>query len=161
MLSTLLTHLCIFLAHLAGWPLSLSGGDERSIGADLPVVAGVLLVLIVLHFFHPFSTLYPSPTPTAHAAHARLLSWFLNSPAAPFGVHRIALAGKAAGKNFDVAILVHGFPVCGLGVSVVTDDTLYQTEGEGEGEGDRPVLLLLGIRLGLDGVNPIYYETIK
>ncbi|KAK1230170.1 Cysteine protease atg4 [Marasmius sp. AFHP31] len=27
--------------------------------------------------------------------------------------------------------------------------------------GDRPVLLLLGIRLGLDGVNPIYYETIK
>ncbi|KAJ7865221.1 hypothetical protein B0H13DRAFT_1637209, partial [Mycena leptocephala] len=25
----------------------------------------------------------------------------------------------------------------------------------------RPVLPLLGIRLGLDGVNPIYYETIK
>jgi hypothetical protein len=23
------------------------------------------------------------------------------------------------------------------------------------------VLLLLGIRLGLDGVNPVYYETIK
>ncbi|KAJ7232279.1 hypothetical protein C8J57DRAFT_176660 [Mycena rebaudengoi] len=27
--------------------------------------------------------------------------------------------------------------------------------------GDRPVLLLLNIRLGLDGVNPVYYETIK
>ena len=27
--------------------------------------------------------------------------------------------------------------------------------------GDRPVLLLLGIRLGIDGVNPIYYDTIK
>ena len=27
--------------------------------------------------------------------------------------------------------------------------------------GDRPVLLLLGIRLGIDGVNPIYYETIR
>ncbi|KAJ6491098.1 hypothetical protein C8R45DRAFT_1096623 [Mycena sanguinolenta] len=26
---------------------------------------------------------------------------------------------------------------------------------------DRPVLLLLGIRLGLDGVNPIYYEKVK
>jgi cysteine protease ATG4 len=26
---------------------------------------------------------------------------------------------------------------------------------------DRPVLLLLGIRLGLDGVNPVYYETVK
>ncbi|KAJ6583690.1 hypothetical protein B0H10DRAFT_2096751 [Mycena sp. CBHHK59/15] len=27
--------------------------------------------------------------------------------------------------------------------------------------GDRPVLLLLGIRLGLDGVNPVYQETTK
>ncbi|KAJ7228042.1 hypothetical protein C8J57DRAFT_1730659 [Mycena rebaudengoi] len=30
-----------------------------------------------------------------------------------------------------------------------------------ERQGDRPVLLPLGIRLGLDGVNPMYYETIK
>ncbi|KAJ6622408.1 hypothetical protein B0H10DRAFT_903785 [Mycena sp. CBHHK59/15] len=30
-----------------------------------------------------------------------------------------------------------------------------------KGWGDRPVLLPLGIRLGLDGVNPVYYETIK
>jgi hypothetical protein len=27
--------------------------------------------------------------------------------------------------------------------------------------GDRGVLILIGIRLGLDGVNPIYYDTIK
>ncbi|KAJ7091773.1 hypothetical protein C8R44DRAFT_647235 [Mycena epipterygia] len=27
--------------------------------------------------------------------------------------------------------------------------------------GDRPILLLLGIRLGLDGVNPVGYEMIK
>ncbi|KAJ6529879.1 hypothetical protein DFH09DRAFT_934678, partial [Mycena vulgaris] len=27
--------------------------------------------------------------------------------------------------------------------------------------GDRPVLLLPGIRLGLDEVNPVYHETIK
>jgi cysteine protease ATG4 len=27
--------------------------------------------------------------------------------------------------------------------------------------GDRPTVLLLGIRLGLDRVNPVYYETIK
>ncbi|KAJ7452015.1 hypothetical protein FB451DRAFT_699438 [Mycena latifolia] len=38
-------------------------------------------------------------TPAALGAHARLLSWFLDAPAAPFGVHRMALAGKAAGKN--------------------------------------------------------------
>ncbi|KAJ7669638.1 hypothetical protein B0H17DRAFT_1086532 [Mycena rosella] len=30
---------------------------------------------------------------------ARLLSWFLDAPSAPFGVHRMALAGKATGKD--------------------------------------------------------------
>ncbi|KAJ6527519.1 peptidase family C54-domain-containing protein [Mycena capillaripes] len=123
----------------------------------------------------------------------------------------MALAGKAAGKDVGMwfgpsaaagalRTLVDAFPACGLGVSVATDGTLFQTEvfaashspfsasssavsvssssshGHGHGRGsssghskpkeskcwgDRPVLLLLGIRLGLDGVNPIYYETIK
>ena len=27
--------------------------------------------------------------------------------------------------------------------------------------GDRAVLILVGIRLGLDGVNPIYHDSIK
>ncbi|KAJ7669722.1 hypothetical protein B0H17DRAFT_1076787, partial [Mycena rosella] len=40
---------------------------------------------------------FPPPTPASFAAHARLLSWFLDAPAAPFGVHRMALVGKAAG----------------------------------------------------------------
>ncbi|KAJ7494901.1 peptidase family C54-domain-containing protein [Mycena latifolia] len=159
----------------------------------------------------------PGPWP------ARLLSWFLDAPAAPFSVHRMALAGKAAGKDVGmwfgpsaaagaIRTLVDAFPACGLGVSVATDGTLYQTEvfaashspaaraalhhstgpasshGHGHGHarspgssahghghassghhakpetkawGDRPVLLLLGIRLGLDGVNPVYHETIK
>ncbi|KAJ7245089.1 hypothetical protein C8J57DRAFT_1191054 [Mycena rebaudengoi] len=119
---------------------------------------------------------FPAPTPRAHAVHARLLSWFLDSPAAPFGVHRMALAGKAQGKDVGmwfgpsaaagaVRTLVDAFPACGLGVSVATDGTLYQTEVYAASHtprwGDRPVLLLLGIRLGLDGVNPVYYETIK
>ncbi|KAJ6599654.1 hypothetical protein B0H10DRAFT_2196476 [Mycena sp. CBHHK59/15] len=172
-------------------------------------------------------------TPRVHALHARLLSWFLDSPSAPFGVHRMALAGKALGKDVGmwfgmsaaagaVITLVDAFPDCGLGVSVSTDGTLYQTEvyaashtpappalnthtshgsnassashgsyassgshasrpsssshgsypsmtshhssasgpmATTKGWGDRPVLL--GIRLGLDGVNPVYYETIK
>ncbi|KAJ6611538.1 hypothetical protein B0H10DRAFT_2223937 [Mycena sp. CBHHK59/15] len=35
-----------------------------------------------------------------HPVHdARLLSWFLNTTVAPFGMHRMALAGKAAGKD--------------------------------------------------------------
>jgi cysteine protease ATG4 len=27
--------------------------------------------------------------------------------------------------------------------------------------GDKAVLILVGLRLGLEGVNPIYYESIK
>ncbi|KAJ7465526.1 hypothetical protein FB451DRAFT_421834 [Mycena latifolia] len=60
-------------------------------------------------------------TPAALGAHAHLLSWFLDAPAAPFGVHRMALAGKAAGKNVGmwfgpsatasaVRMLVDAFP---------------------------------------------------
>ena len=69
---------------------------------------------------------------------------------------------------------------CGLAVSVAIDGTLYQTHVFATSHDDmtvrsrkqhaghstttwghKPVLLLLGIRLGIDGVNPIYYETIK
>ncbi|KAJ7452019.1 hypothetical protein FB451DRAFT_1283439 [Mycena latifolia] len=77
--------------------------------------------------------------PAAHAAHACLLSWFFDAPAAPFGVHRMALGGEAAGKGVGmwfgpnaaagtVKTLVDAFPACGLGVSVTTDGTLYQTK---------------------------------
>ncbi|KAJ7673051.1 hypothetical protein DFH06DRAFT_1123801 [Mycena polygramma] len=75
----------------------------------------------------------PTPTPpfppqsrTVHALHARLLSWFLDAPAAPFGVHRMALAGRRRGRMWGT--LVDAFPACGLGVSVATDGTLYQTK---------------------------------
>lgn len=62
-------------------------------------------------------------------------------------------------------------------MSVATDGVLFQTDvfaasngraisrsprrQVGAAWGDRPVLLLIGVRLGIDGVNPIYYETIK
>ena len=67
-----------------------------------------------------------------------------------------------------------------MAVAVASDSTLYQTHvfAASHGDmnvrlhkrhtgnatntwGDRPVLLLLGIRLGIEGVNPIYYDTIK
>jgi hypothetical protein len=34
-------------------------------------------------------------------------------------------------------------------------------KGAGGEWGGRAVLVLVGIRLGLDGVNPVYYDTIK
>ncbi|KAJ7840902.1 hypothetical protein B0H13DRAFT_2415528 [Mycena leptocephala] len=58
------------------------------------------------------------PYPHAHALHVRFLCWFLDAggavrPNAPAGVLRM---------------LVEAFSACGLGVSVATDGTLYQTE---------------------------------
>ncbi|KAJ7239736.1 hypothetical protein C8J57DRAFT_1528079 [Mycena rebaudengoi] len=78
--------------------------------------------------------------PRLHPAHpAHLLSWFLDSLATPFGVHRMARADKALGKDVGMWLgpsaavgamrtLVDAFPACGLDVSVATDSTLYQTE---------------------------------
>ncbi|KAJ6580082.1 hypothetical protein DFH09DRAFT_1076988 [Mycena vulgaris] len=83
--------------------------------------------------------LFPPTSPTAHAAHAHLVSWFLDAPAAPFGVHRMALAGKAAGKNVGMwfgpsaaagalGTLVGAYPVCEPGVNVATHVMLYKTK---------------------------------
>jgi cysteine protease ATG4 len=80
--------------------------------------------------------------------------------------------------SFLLRTLVSSFLECGLAVAVAIDGTLYQTHvfAASHGDhssrrrhngdsttawGDRPVLLLLGIRLGIDGVNPVYYDTIK
>ena len=83
--------------------------------------------------------------------------------------------------RFLLRTLVSSFLECGLAVSIAIDSTLYQTDvfaaSHGDMDvssprrrqvdkstttwGDKPVLLLLGIRLGIDGVNPIYYDTIK
>ncbi|KAF9269781.1 hypothetical protein L218DRAFT_1072559 [Marasmius fiardii PR-910] len=141
----------------------------------------------------------------SYAKYVQIVTWFLDtpSPEAPFSVHRMALAGKDLGKDVGqwfgpstaagaIKTLVHAFPQSGMGVSVATDGTLFQTDvfaashssttvpASSRGStfsspslgrhrhhhttstwGDRPVLLLLGIRLGIDGVNPIYHETIK
>lgn len=132
----------------------------------------------------------PHPVYTAdYATYVQIVTWFLDtpSPEAPFSVHRMALAGKELGKDVGqwfgpstaagaIKALVRAFPESGLGVSVATDGVLFQSDvfqasyssrqryhhGKVPAQwGDRPVLLLLGIRLGLDGVNPIYYDTIK
>ncbi|KIL63399.1 hypothetical protein M378DRAFT_179245 [Amanita muscaria Koide BX008] len=126
-----------------------------------------------------------------YATYVQIMTWFFDSPApeAPFSVHRMALAGKELGKDVGqwfgpstaagaIKTLVLGFPECGLGVAVATDSALYQSDvytashgGPAHARsprkivkttwGDRPVLLLLGVRLGIDRVNPIYYDTIK
>ncbi|KAJ3776030.1 hypothetical protein FB446DRAFT_348957 [Lentinula raphanica] len=80
-----------------------------------------------------------------------------------------------------IKALVHAYPDAGLGVAVAIDDLqmvtqmdVYAASHGASGSyprrgksavhtswGGRPVLVLYGIRLGLDGVNPKYYDTIK
>ncbi|KIK80202.1 hypothetical protein PAXRUDRAFT_159269 [Paxillus rubicundulus Ve08.2h10] len=122
------------------------------------------------------------------ATYVQIITWFLDSPVpqAPFSVHRMALAGKDLGKDVGqwfgpstaagaIKTLVHAFPEAGLGVSIAVDGVVYQSDVYAASNvhigspqrharslwGGRPVLVLIGIRLGIDGVNPIYYEPIK
>ena len=72
--------------------------------------------------------------------------------------------------------LVRAFPQAGLGVYVAADGgTIYESEVFEASHstfgapkryarrnwGDRAVLVLIGHRLGLNGVNPVYYDTLK
>ncbi|KAI0353215.1 hypothetical protein OH77DRAFT_1554187 [Trametes cingulata] len=133
----------------------------------------------------------PHPVYTAdYATYVQIITWFLDnpSPLCPFSVHRMALVGKDLGKDVGqwfgpstaagaIKTLVHAFPEAGLGVAVAADGTLYEsdvyaasrsamysTRRHGHNRmqwGDRAVLVLIGIRLGIEGVNPLYYNTIK
>lgn len=115
-----------------------------------------------------------------HANYVKLLTWFLDdpSPACPFSVHRMAREGKRLGKEVGewfgpstaagaIKKLVDDFPQAGIGVSVATDGVVYRSHvraAAAVGSGrvwERPVLVLIGIRLGLEGVNPMYYESVK
>ncbi|KAF9465112.1 hypothetical protein BDZ94DRAFT_1254537 [Collybia nuda] len=133
---------------------------------------------------------YPVHT-ADYATYVQIMTWFFDTPApeAPFSVHRMALAGKELGKDVGqwfgpstaagaLKTLVGTFPEAGLGVAVANDGVVYQTDVYAASNttgtasrspkrhmkkawGDRPVLVLIGIRLGIDGVNPIYHDTIK
>lgn len=147
-----------------------------------------------------------------YATYARILSYFLDdpSPLVPFSVHRMALIGKALGKEVGewfgpstaqgaLKTLANAFPLCGLTVVGGADGTIYRSEvleasNADDGEwaaymadpasppvsvgsyrskrmsrmpveeprwGKKAVLVLVGLRLGLDGVNPIYHDSIK
>ncbi|KAK0549851.1 Cysteine protease atg4 [Tilletia horrida] len=125
-----------------------------------------------------------------YAKYVRLVSWFLDDPclACPFSVHRMAREGKRLGKEVGewfgpstaagaIKQLVTEFPDAGLGVCVAMDQVVYLAEvreaavdsrkgqwgrvGASATRWDRPVLILINIRLGIDGVHPRYYDSVK
>ena len=117
----------------------------------------------------------------AYARYVEILTWFMDdpSPACPFSVHRMAREGKRLGKEVGewfgpstaagaIQQLVDDTPQAGLGVVVATDGEIYLSQIRAASRGletkavwEKPVLLLIGIRLGLSGVHPSYYESIK
>ena len=103
--------------------------------------------------------------------------WFGPSTAA--GAIKYVITLSIVPKPFTSLLqyraLVHAFPKAGLGVSVAVDSVIYQSDVYAASHnligspkrhirmswGNRGVLVLIGTRLGIDGVNPVYYEAIK
>lgn len=126
-----------------------------------------------------------------HVTYVKILSWFLDdpSPACPFGIHRMAREGKRLGKEVGewfgpstaagaIKQLVSEFGDAGIAVELAHDGVFYLDEVRAAAGAAtpsksaksrqaaaiswrRPVLILVGIRLGLESVNPIYYESVK
>lgn len=80
--------------------------------------------------------------------------------------------GKSVGEWFGpstasgaIKKLVNEFEPAGMNVVSCIDGTVYETEviaaGTREKKWDTKVLVLINLRLGIDGVNPIYHEAIK
>lgn len=165
--------------------------------------------LIHLHLSRSWRRPTQSSFTAEYVQYIKILTWFLDtpSPQSPFGVHRMALAGKELGKEVGswfgpstaagaIKRLVGEFEDAGLEVAVAVDSVVYQSDvyaasctprgphaataangskassvgaSKHHGKknqhpqkwGDRAVLVLVGIRLGIDGVNPIYYDSVK
>ncbi|GAA5906794.1 hypothetical protein JCM5296_001943 [Sporobolomyces johnsonii] len=132
---------------------------------------------------HPAPAVPPPASPHSPATYARILSLFLDdpSPLAPFSVHRFALTGKHLGKHVGewfgpstaagaIKALVNEYEPAGVRVVSCVDGTVYESEVAAASQGwqgkegtrwSTPVLVLINLRLGIDGVNPIYHNAIK
>ncbi|KAG8836292.1 Cysteine protease atg4 [Serendipita sp. 399] len=188
------------------WPWSTEKGWTSDSGWGCMLRTGQSLLanaLIHLHLSRSWRRPIQASFTPEFVQYVRILTWFLDtpSPLAPFGVHRMALAGKELGKEVGswfgpstaagaIKRLVGEFDDAGLEVVVAVDSVVYETDvyaasstvrgrnGQRASDtgttklskkknqeppkwGGRPVLILVGIRLGIDGVNPIYYDSVK
>ncbi|KAL6705261.1 Cysteine protease atg4 [Coniothyrium glycines] len=110
--------------------------------------------------------------------HSSILSLFADDPRAPFSIHRFvehgaAVCGKYPGEWFGpsatarcIQDLVNRYKEAGLKVYVsgdgadVYEDKLRQVATE-EGGSWQPTLILVGTRLGIDKITPVYWEALK
>ncbi|KAI8939741.1 Cysteine protease atg4 [Plenodomus lindquistii] len=110
--------------------------------------------------------------------HCAIVSLFADDPQAPFSIHRFvehgaAVCGKYPGEWFGpsaaarcIQDLVNKYKEAGLRVYVsgdgadVYEDKLKQVAVEEDGEW-KPTLILVGTRLGIDKITPVYWEALK
>ncbi|KAL2009268.1 hypothetical protein VTN00DRAFT_7462 [Thermoascus crustaceus] len=109
---------------------------------------------------------------------SRLLSLFADHPEAPFSIHRFvkygaSSCGKYPGEWFGpsatarcIQALSNECKDAGLNVYITNDSSdvyedKFRTIAYNESGQINPTLILLGIRLGIDRVTPVYWESLK
>lgn len=114
----------------------------------------------------------------AAVEHCNILSLFADDPKAPFSIHRFvehgaAVCGKYPGEWFGpsaaarcIQDLATKYQEAGLHVYVsgdgadVYEDKLIQVAEDDHGAW-KPTLILVGTRLGIDKITPVYWEALK
>lgn len=107
-----------------------------------------------------------------------ILSMFADDPKAPFSVHRFvehgaAACGKYPGEWFGpsatarcIQDLAKTSPAAGLRVYIsgdgadIYEDKLREVAVDDEGA-FQPTLILVGTRLGIEKITPVYWEALK
>lgn len=111
-------------------------------------------------------------------AEKRIALLFLDEPSAPFSIHKIVAHGEAAcgkmpGEWFGPSAAAssikhlceqHNGPLrvySASGSDLFENKLLSVAKGPRKNDSFHPTLILLGVRLGIDKVNEIYYDTLK